>query len=82
MKRFPKYKLPNGRELYRRTCRFCLRTDARLKQRTKLELDRMQTAIPEMNARRVVEQGNQAPCLVQQWNLLKETPLIFRPNEL
>ena len=79
LKRFPKYKLPNGRELYRRTCRFCLRTDARLKQRAKLELDRMQTAIPETNARRVVDQGNQAPFLVQQWNLLKETPLISRP---
>lgn len=63
LKRFPKYKLPNGSELYRRTCRFCLRTAARLKQRAKLELDRMQTTIPEMNTRRVVEEDNQAQVL-------------------
>src|SRR5437016_2070524 len=34
-KRFPKYKLASGLELYRRTCRFCLRTGARLKERAK-----------------------------------------------
>jgi hypothetical protein len=81
LKRFPKYKLPSGRELYRRTCRFCLRADARLKERAKLELERMQTVIPETNTRRVAEQGNQAPFSVQQWSLLKQTPAISRPHE-
>jgi len=34
-KRFPKYRLANGGEVYRRTCRFCLRASARLKERAK-----------------------------------------------
>jgi hypothetical protein len=34
-KHFPTYKGTSGGELYRRTCRFCLRADARLKERTK-----------------------------------------------
>jgi hypothetical protein len=66
--RFPTYKLDSGRELYRRTCRFCLRTDARLKERAKLQLDRMQTMPdPETNAGRIVEQGSMkwAPALRQ-----------------
>jgi hypothetical protein len=69
LKRFPKYKVPGGRELYRRTCRFCLRTDSRLKERAKLEWDRIQTPMrdPETDARKAVEQGNQVPFSVQQW---------------
>jgi hypothetical protein len=34
-KRFPTYKRAAGGELYRRTCRFCLRTSERLKERAK-----------------------------------------------
>ncbi len=34
-KRFPTYQGAGGGELYRRTCRFCLRTSARLKERAK-----------------------------------------------
>jgi hypothetical protein len=82
LKRFPKYKLPSGRELFRRTCRFCLRTDARFKERAKLELERTQTVKPETNARRVVGQGNHAPFSVQQWSLLKGAEVIIsRPDE-
>ena len=81
LKRFPKYKLPSGRELYRRTCRFCLRTDARFKERVKLKLERTLTAIPDTNARRVSGQGDQAPFSVRQWNLLKETSAMSRLDE-
>ena len=68
-KRFPKYKLASGRELYRKTCRFCLRADARLKERAKLELGRLQTTLcyPEPNARSIVEQDSQAPSSAPQW---------------
>jgi hypothetical protein len=81
LKRFPKYKLPSGRELHRRTCRFCLRKDARFKQRAKLELERMQTGIPDTNAHGVSGQGDQAPFSVRQWNLPKETPAMSRLDE-
>jgi len=76
-KRFPKYKLASGLELYRRTCRFCLRTDARLKERAKLELNHIQTTMldPETGAQRIVEQSNQAPFSFQQWGPRKETTL-------
>jgi hypothetical protein len=81
LKRFPKYKLPSGRELHRRTCRFCLRTDARFKERAKLELERMQTGIPDKNAHRVTGQGDQAPFSVRPWKLLKETSAMSRLDE-
>ena len=32
-KRFPRHRLASGRELYRKTCRFCLRLSARLRER-------------------------------------------------
>jgi hypothetical protein len=48
--RFPKYKLANGREVYRRTCRFCLRASARLRERAKKAMVRVglpgETATP------------------------------------
>lgn len=37
-KRFPEYKGANGEKLYRRTCRFCLRTAARIQDRGKKAL--------------------------------------------
>jgi hypothetical protein len=81
LKRFPKYKLANGRELYRRICRFCLRTDARLKERAKLELVGMQTATvdPELSAPRIVELANQPTFAFRQWRP-KEEPAISRPD--
>jgi hypothetical protein len=80
-KRFPTYKLASGRELYRRTCRFCLRTDARLKERAKLELIRMQTVTidPEISAPRIVEPGNQVTFSFRQWNPMKE-PAMSQPD--
>lgn len=48
--RFPKYKLASGREVYRRTCRFCLRASARLTERATKALVRVrlpgETATP------------------------------------
>jgi hypothetical protein len=80
-KRFPTYKLSSGRELYRRICRFCLRADARLKERAKLEMDRIQPATldPEISASRIVEPGDQATFSFQQWNPMKE-PAISQPD--
>jgi hypothetical protein len=68
-KRFPKYKLASGRELYRRTCRFCLRTDARLKERAKLQLACLQTTVldPGPSLRNTVEQDSQAQSSARQW---------------
>ncbi len=49
-KRFPKYRLANDGEVYRGTCRFCLRVDARLKERAQKALVRVrlpgETATP------------------------------------
>ena len=39
--RYPRYRSAAGGELYRRTCRFCLRTSARLKERAKTVADRI-----------------------------------------
>jgi hypothetical protein len=39
--RYPKYKLPGGRELYGKTCRFCVRTAERIKERAKTALNRV-----------------------------------------
>ena len=39
LSRFPKYKSAKGSEHYRKTCRFCLRAAARLKERTQLPPD-------------------------------------------
>jgi DNA-binding transcriptional MerR regulator len=41
--RYPKYKGRGGKELYRKTCRFCLRAIARLKERANLALNRAST---------------------------------------
>lgn len=82
LKRFPKYKLASGRELHRRTCRFCLRTDARLKERAKLELARTQmtTFEAETKEQRAGEQDKQVPFSVQQWNLLAKKPAVCHPD--
>jgi len=70
-KRFPTYKLASGRELYRRTCRFCLRADARIKERVKLALDRVPMAKvdPEMTTQPIVDRDSRDPFSAQQWSL-------------
>ena len=40
-KRFPKYKRSGGSELYRKTCRFCVREVERLRERAKTALNRV-----------------------------------------
>lgn len=40
-KRFPKYKRPSGGELYRKTCRFCIREAERLRERARAALNRV-----------------------------------------
>jgi hypothetical protein len=44
-KRFPQYKRAGTRENYSRTCRFCFRTAARVKERQKKALARMPAAM-------------------------------------
>jgi hypothetical protein len=44
-KRFPTYERAAGGRLYRKTCRFCLRTAARLKEREKKSLLGVSTAM-------------------------------------
>jgi hypothetical protein len=41
--RYPKYKRPGGGELYRKTCRFCVRAVERIKERAKTTLNRVST---------------------------------------
>jgi hypothetical protein len=78
-RRFPQYKLPSGCELYRQTCRFCLRADARGKERAKVHLDRTQvaTAGSANKKQRVQRQSNVASF---PWSLLKESPATPRPD--
>jgi hypothetical protein len=80
--RFPKYRLASGCDRYRRTCRFCLRTDARLKERAKVEIDRLRTPMPEPATSMpiLVGPGNQPLFSFHDWNLSKETPVIARPD--
>jgi hypothetical protein len=41
--RYPRYKSSNGNELYRKTCRFCLRAVERFKERAKMTLNPVST---------------------------------------
>jgi hypothetical protein len=58
-KRFPTYKWAAGVRLYRKTCRFCLRTAARLKEREKKLLLGIPTAILdyELSAKKSRKKG-------------------------
>jgi hypothetical protein len=53
--RYAKYKGSGGNELYRKTCRFCIRADARLRERANMHLNRVSTGD-------VLSEASQLPC--------------------
>jgi len=56
--RFPKYKLPSGREVHRKICRFCVRASARLRERAERALVRVR--LPRKTATPLAPTGPQA----------------------